>query len=309
MSLTGILTSLRGLRKRAPGAAPLPAAPSPPAQVGQFYDAQHGKFLQVYGEVIQAFRTKDVTKLLDYQIQSIGLEAGQRVLDAGCGVCGPAMYFSRKAGVSVEGLTVSGTQAEHARRRIREEGLEGTVSVRQGDYQSLPELYPAESFDVVYFLESFGHSDDHDKTIRGAWHVLKPGGILYIKDLFKKDAALAEHEGKIQEEIGKINRAYHYNIPDLYRFLAFVRKRGFILLSLKTIDLALEDFENLTVSNDFQELTGIGKIQNWAEYIFPVDFFEVKAMKPVHDIRQGNSRYFLQNLYHLKVLQTRPENL
>jgi ubiquinone/menaquinone biosynthesis C-methylase UbiE len=309
MSLSGILTSLRGRKKAAAAPPPSASAPSPPAEVGRFYDAQHGRFLQTYGEVIQAFRTKDVTKLLDYQAESMGLQAGQRVLDAGCGVCGPALYFARKAGVTVEAVTVSATQAEHARRRIAEEKLEGKVTVRQGNYQTLPEMYEADSFDVVYFLESFGHSDDHQKTIEAAWRVLKPGGILYIKDLFAKDPAIEAHAGKIREEIEKINRAYHYNIPDLYRFLSWVRKRGFILLVLKTIDLALEDFENLTISNDFQELTGIGKIQNWAEYIFPVDFFEVKCMKPVHDIRLGNSRYFLQNLYHLKVLQTRTEDL
>jgi len=307
LSLTGILTSLRS-RRRAP-AAPPAFVPSPPAEVGRFYDAQNEKFLQVYGEVIQAFRTRDVSKLLDYQLESMGLQAGQRVLDAGCGVCGPARYFAKKAGVNVEGLTVSHAQAEHARKRIQEEGLQDKVTVREGSYQSLPELYPAESFDAVYFLESFGHSDDHDRTIRGAWHVLKPGGTLYIKDLFAKDPAVPEHAAKIAEEIGKINRAYHYNIADLYQFLGSVRRCGFILLFLKTIDLGLEDFENLTISNDFQELTGIGKIQNWAEYIFPVDFFEVKCMKPVHDLRAGASRYFLQNLYHLKVLQTKKEHL
>jgi len=278
-------------------------------RVGQFYDQTHDKFLQVYGDVIQAFRTRDVTKLLDYQLDSMGLAQGQHVLDAGCGVCGPAIYFARKAGVTVEGITASRAQAEHAARRIVEENLEGKVSVRQGSYQDLATLYPPESFDVVYFLESFGHSDDIEKTIAGVWHVLKPGGIVYIKDLFKKEPAIAAHTAKIEEEIGKINAAYHYNIPDLYDFLKVVRSRGLILLMLKTIDLPLEDFENLTVSNDFQELTGIGRIENWKEYIFPVDFFEVKCMKPVHNIAAGNSRYFLQNLYHLKVLQTKAEDL
>lgn len=278
-------------------------------RVGQFYDQTHEKFLQVYGDVIQAFRTRDVTKLLDYQLDSMGLAPGQHVLDAGCGVCGPAIYFSRKAGVTVEGITASRAQAEHAARRIREEDLGGKVAVRQGSYQDLATIYPPESFDVVYFLESFGHSDDIERTIGAAWHVLKPGGTLYIKDLFKKEPAIPAHKAKIEEEITKINAAYHYNIPDLYHFLKVVRSRGLILLMLKTIDLPLEDFENLTVSNDFQELTGIGRIENWKEYIFPVDFFEVKCMKPVHDIAAGNSRYFLQNLYHLKVLQTKAEDL
>jgi len=292
-----------------PPSSPAAPPPSSPERVGQFYDQTHEKFLQVYGDVIQAFRTKDVRKLLDYQIGSIGLEKGQHVLDAGCGVCGPAMYFCRTAGVTVEAVTASKTQAEHAKRRIQEEGLSDRISVQNASYQDLATLFPPERFDAVYFLESFGHSDDIERTIRGAWSVLKQGGTLYIKDLFRKVPAIAAHKAKIDEEIRKINAAYHYNVPDLNQFLEIVRRQGFILSFLKTIDLPLEEFENLTISNDFQELTGIGRIENWKEYIFPVDFFEVKCLKPNHDIRAGNSRYFLQNLYHLKVLQTRPEDL
>ena len=284
-------------------------APSTAERVGQFYDDTHEQFLSVYGDVIQAFRTRDVTKLLDYQIESIGFQEGQHALDAGCGVCGPAIYFAQNAGITIEALTISQTQAEHAQQRIQEQKLGDVISVQQGDYHHLPALYEPESFDVVYFLESFGHAQSHQQVIHAAWQTLRPGGTLYIKDLFKKDAAIPAHAPKIAAEIDKINHAYHYNISDLYEFLGFVRKQGFILQSLKTVDLGLEDFENLTISNDFQELTGIGKIANWDDYIFPVDFFEARCMKPVHDIQLGNSRYFLQNLYHLKVLKTQQQDL
>src|SRR5262245_18114739 len=88
-----------------PARSPQPARPahgaSSPARVGQFYAETTDKFLQVYGEVIHAFRSMDVTKLLDYQIESIGFTAGQHVFDAGCGVCGPATYFAKNAGVTV----------------------------------------------------------------------------------------------------------------------------------------------------------------------------------------------------------------
>lgn len=57
-------------------------------------------------------------------------------------------------------------------------GLEAQVWVRQGDYHRLDELYPAEAFDVVYFLESFGHSHDQQKLFEAACRVLKPGGTL-----------------------------------------------------------------------------------------------------------------------------------
>jgi cyclopropane fatty-acyl-phospholipid synthase-like methyltransferase len=55
-------------------------------EVAEFYNTYNDKFLAVYGDVIQAFRTKDVSKLLDYQAEIMQFKPGMRVLDAGCGV-------------------------------------------------------------------------------------------------------------------------------------------------------------------------------------------------------------------------------
>ncbi len=277
--------------------------------VGKFYNEQTDNFLKVYGEVIQAFRTTDVTKLLDYQIESIGLEKGQRVLDAGCGVCGPARYFVKHAGVEVEALTISEDQVEKATKYIKEEGLEEKVHVTLGDYHQLEKYYESDSFDVVYFLESFGHAVNHEQVINSAWGMLKPGGTLYIKDLFVKEPALPSLAEDIRREVKNINDAYRYNVADLYEVLRYIRKKGYILSSLKTIDLPLEDFENLTISNDFQELTGINKIENLQEYVFPVDFFEIKCIKPWNALEFGNSRYFLQNLYYMQIHNRKQEEL
>lgn len=277
--------------------------------VGNFYNQQTNNFLKVYGEVIQAFRTTDVTKLLDYQIEAIGFEKGQRVLDAGCGVCGPARYFAKNADVYVEAITISEDQVEKAQNYIIEEGLEGKVNVTHGDYHQLEEYYKSDSFDVVYFLESFGHATNHEQVINSAWGMLKPGGKLYIKDLFIKEAAIPSLANDIQREVKNINEAYRYNVADLYEVLKFIRKKGYILSNVKTIDLPLEDFENLTISNDFQELTGINKIENLQEYVFPVDFFEITCMKPWNALEFGNSRYFLQNLFYMQMHNRKQEEL
>jgi ubiquinone/menaquinone biosynthesis C-methylase UbiE len=277
--------------------------------VGDFYNAQTDNFLKVYGEVIQAFRTTDVTKLLDYQIESIGFEKGQRVLDAGCGVCGPARYFAKNAGVQVEAITISKDQVEKSRKYIEADGLTDKVNVTHGDYHQLQEYYESDSFDVVYFLESFGHAKNHEEVINSAWGMLKPGGTLYIKDLFVKEASIPSMKGDIQREVDNINRAYHYNVADLYEVMHYLRKKGYILSSVKTIDLPLEDFENLTISNDFQELTGINKIESLQDYVFPVDFFEIKCLKPWNALEFGNSRYFLQNLYYMQVHNRKQEEL
>lgn len=277
--------------------------------VGNFYNDQTDNFLKVYGEVIQAFRTTDVAKLLDYQIGAIGLEKGQRVLDAGCGVCGPARYFAKNAEVHVEAITISKDQVEKSKKYIDLEGLQDKVNVTHGDYHHLQDYYESDSFDAVYFLESFGHAKDHEEVLNSAWGMLKPGGTLYIKDLFVKEAAIPSLKNDIEREVNNINKAYHYNVADLYEILHFIRKKGYILSSLKTIDLPLEDFENLTISNDFQELTGINKIENLQEYVFPVDFFEIKCMKPWNALEFGNSRYFLQNLYYMQVHNRKQEEL
>jgi cyclopropane fatty-acyl-phospholipid synthase-like methyltransferase len=87
-----------------------------PKQVGDFYNKNHDAFIKVYGEVIQAFRTNNLDNILNSQIDSIGLKKGQRVLDAGCGVCGPARYFAKKTGCNIDAVTISEVQLNAANK-------------------------------------------------------------------------------------------------------------------------------------------------------------------------------------------------
>lgn len=279
------------------------------SDVGDFYNQYNDKFIQVYGEVIQAFRTQDVTILLDYQINAMQLKEGMKVLDAGCGVCGPATYFAEKSSVLVDAVSISEEQVQKGKAAIEKKKLQDKVNVIQGDYHDLKSVFPGKLYDVVYFLESFGHSPYHEKAIDSAWDVLKPGGMLYIKDLFKRLPLLKDHESKIDFEINKINEAYRYNVADLNTILDYVRKKGFVVSALKTIDLKMEEFENLMISNEFQELTGIAKIENWNDYVFPIDFFELILYKPQFDLEFGLDKYFLQNLMYMQVHGKKQEEL
>lgn len=280
-----------------------------PEKVKDFYNEQNENFLKVYGDVIQAYRTHDVSKLLDYQIASMQLRTGMKVLDAGCGVCGPAVYFAKNANVEVHAITISEEQFSKSEEKISKSELTDKVNVYCGDYHEMKKVVNQDEFDVVYFLESFGHSPYHSKAIDASWEVLKPGGLLYIKDLFRRDPLTTEHALKIEREIQKINEAYRYNIADLNEILKHVRKSGWIVKAIKTIDLGLQDFENLTISNEFQELTGIAKIESWEDYIFPVDFFEIILIKPHFKLENGLDKYFLQNLMYMQVHGKKEEDL
>jgi SAM-dependent methyltransferase len=269
--------------------------------VGIFYNKNHDAFIKVYGEIIQAFRTNNLDNILNYQINQINLQPEHRVLDAGCGVCGPARHFANNVGCSIDAISISEKQVSVSKELIEKERLSDKIKVHKQDYHEADKLFNRETFDKIYFLESFGHSPDKEKLLKSMWKVLKPGGEIYIKDLFRRISKNWLVQRKIDSEIDKINKAYYYDVADLNEFVDLVRKIGYVIVFIKTIDIPLEDFENLSISNEFQELTGIAKIDNWEKYIFPIDFFEVKLYKPEYDIEKGKHRYFLQNVYQIQM--------
>jgi ubiquinone/menaquinone biosynthesis C-methylase UbiE len=248
--------------------------------VGEFYNQYTEKFLDVYGEIIQACRTNDITVLLDYQIQSMKLKEGMNVLDAGCGVCGPACYFAEKTGAHIDALTISEEQVKIANEKILYKGLQNKVFVKKGDYHQIENYFPASQYDVVYFLESFGHSPFHTRAIDSAWAALKPGGLLYIKDLFKRFSPSPEIQLKMDSEIKRINENYIYNVADLNKISDYVRKKGWEIAAIRRMDIDNDQFDDYTISTKFQQITGLLKPEIGVEYVFPVEIFELLLYKP-----------------------------
>lgn len=65
---------------------------------------------------------------------SIGLKEGQRVLDVGCGVGGPALEMVKFAGCHVTGLNISEYQIRHASKYSKTAGLSHKLDFIQGDF-------------------------------------------------------------------------------------------------------------------------------------------------------------------------------
>ena len=270
----------------------LPIKPSV-QNVGEFYNENTYKFMQVYGEVIQAFRTKEINDYLDYTIDNAEIREGQKILDAGCGVGGPASYIASRLDVDIFGLTISKIQVEKSKDILLSKPLKGRVHIQEGDYHKMVSIYGKEQFDRILFLESFCHYQEQEKLIQAAYDCLKPGGILYIKDLFKREHPNPEDGLKIDRIINEINKAYCYNVADFTETMKCIRRLNLILLSARTPDIKTEEFEHLTISNDFQNLFDIAKIVSWEDYIFPIDFYEIKVMKPPFEINIEKHLYFL----------------
>jgi cyclopropane fatty-acyl-phospholipid synthase-like methyltransferase len=110
------------------------------------------------------------------------IRAGQRVLDAGCGVGGSAIWLARERGAHVCGVTLSAGQARAAAQNVFRARVGDRVEVRVEDYTKTS-LADA-SVDVFWAHESSCYASDKRALLRDAERVLRPGGRIVVADGF-----------------------------------------------------------------------------------------------------------------------------
>ena len=81
----------------------------------------------------------------DLVCRKLGLRAGMRLLDVGCGWGGMVRHASRHYGVKALGVTLSRQQTSWAARAIERDGMGDLAEVRHGDYRDITES----GFDAV----------------------------------------------------------------------------------------------------------------------------------------------------------------
>jgi tocopherol O-methyltransferase len=112
------------------------------------------------------------------------IKEGENILDAGCGVGGSSLWLAKEKDCTVKGVSLNKRQIDKANALAKEFGVHEKVSFEQKDYTNT--FYPANSFDVVWAIESVCYANDKSDFLKEANKVLKPGGRLIIADFFKK---------------------------------------------------------------------------------------------------------------------------
>lgn len=127
--------------------------------------------------------SKGATTLEDAQLAKrelvctkLGLREGERLLDVGCGWGSFVLHAAQRHGVSAVGITLSSNQAELARRRVAEAGLEDRVEIRVCDYRDLG----GERFDAIASIGMVEHVGANQIDVYAAKlaGLLGPGGRL-----------------------------------------------------------------------------------------------------------------------------------
>jgi cyclopropane-fatty-acyl-phospholipid synthase len=114
---------------------------------------------------------------IDHICRKLRLMPGQRLLDIGCGWGALIRWAAEHYGVRAHGITLSENQYRHNQRLVREQGLDGLVSVELLDYRDVP----GESvYDKIVSVGMFEHVGLRNLPLyfRTAHRLLKPGGLF-----------------------------------------------------------------------------------------------------------------------------------
>jgi ubiquinone/menaquinone biosynthesis C-methylase UbiE len=115
-----------------------------------------------------------------------------RILDVGSGSARiPIEICRRLAGAFVTAIDRSPVSCERSRRNVHVAGLTAAIVVEQADATSLPGSDQA--FDSVISNGLLHHLPDPSVALREMLRVLRPGGLLFVRDSLRaRDADLIE---------------------------------------------------------------------------------------------------------------------
>ncbi len=155
------------------------------------------------------------------------LQPDASVLDMGCGPGTITVGLARRV-ATVVGVDTSAEVVDSARLRAREEGVDNAV-FELGSAYDLP--FGDESFDVVYAHQLMQHLSDPVRALREARRVLRPGGLVAVRDSDYQTMVHAPVESALQHWLRLYHEVARANggEPDAGRFLpGWVRAAGFV---------------------------------------------------------------------------------
>ena len=117
------------------------------------------------------------TQKLDYICRKLRLQRGDHLLDIGCGWGGLLRHAAKHYGVQAFGITLSASQADVARDRIRQAGLADRCKVEICDYRDLD---PPQQYDKIVSVGMFEHVGEAllPEYFQLAYTLLRPGGVF-----------------------------------------------------------------------------------------------------------------------------------
>jgi len=208
--------------------------------VNDYYDFSTDFFEWGWGECFHfaprhARETKD-SSLARHEhrvAHAIGLKAGQKALDIGCGIGGPMREIARFTGARITGVNINAYQIQRGKLLNARSGLDKLCDFVNADFMALP--FPDNSYDGAFAIEATCHAPDRVGVFSEVFRALKPGGMFAGYDWLMTDKYDAEN--KTHREI-KHNIEIGDGLPDIVgipKFQEALRRSGFEVLFMEDV--------------------------------------------------------------------------
>jgi cyclopropane-fatty-acyl-phospholipid synthase len=114
---------------------------------------------------------------LDHICRKLRLQPGEQFLDIGCGWGALACWAAKHYGVQAHGITLSQSQYEYACNEVRNQHLQGQVSITLCDYRDLPMSIRYDKISSIGMFEHVGLKKlpTYFSIVN---HLLKPNGLF-----------------------------------------------------------------------------------------------------------------------------------
>ena len=119
------------------------------------------------------------TAKLHFVAERLGLRAGSRVLDIGCGWGSLILFIAAEYGCRASGVTPSATQAAYIAERAGELGVADRIHVELGSFS---DLSLDGGYDAVTMLGSIVHMPDQGDVLAKVAGLLRRSGVLYLSE-------------------------------------------------------------------------------------------------------------------------------
>jgi SAM-dependent methyltransferase len=136
---------------------------------------------------LDQFHTRGLAATRDLA-RAAALAPGERVLDLGCGIGGPARIFARHFGVTVHGIDLSAPFIEAGRYLSARCGLTDSVTLEVGD--ATAHGFADASFDAIFLQHVAMNIADRAALYQGVARALKPNGRFATYDVVRGEGEI-----------------------------------------------------------------------------------------------------------------------